>query len=199
VVLLLDAFLSFDRTGAESLARAARAAWAVASAHLRAQDRVGLLARGRAAAWLPPRGGRRAQLLLLDELLAVGGAAEDQWRPAPRRSRVSVPADALIVGVTGLGWESYIRDLLHYRRTGHTTVALVIDTSDLLPTAATPVDTAARRILIAQREAERQALHRSGVPTALVTARGGVGAAVSLLRRTMNPARQTGRTGAAVR
>jgi uncharacterized protein (DUF58 family) len=75
VVLLLDAFLSFDRTGAESLARAARAAWAVASAHLRAQDRVGLLARGRAAAWLPPRGGRRAQLLLLDELLAVGGAA----------------------------------------------------------------------------------------------------------------------------
>jgi len=59
VLLFLDAVFSDERSSTEALARAARAAWAVASVHLRAQDRVGLLARGRTTAWLPPQGGRR--------------------------------------------------------------------------------------------------------------------------------------------
>jgi uncharacterized protein (DUF58 family) len=185
VLLLLDAFFWNERRSAEGLARAARAAWAVASVHLRAQDRVGLLAQGRTAAWLPPRGGRRARWLLLDELLSVGGAAEDRWRRRWRDARVMVPADALIVGVTSLGSHTFLRDLLRYRRTGHTTVALVIDTSDLLPDPADRVDAAARRIRLAQRDAERHALDRGGVPTALVTTSEGAGAAISALRRRM--------------
>lgn len=185
VLLLLDAFYSSDHAGAEALARAARASWAVASAHLHAQDRVGLLARGRTVAWLPPRGGRRARWLLLDELLAVGGAAEDEWRAPRRAARALVPADALVIGVSGLGWPSFPRDLLHYRRAGHTTAALVIDTADLLPDPLDAVDDAARRLWLAQRNAGRQALERNGVPTALVTATGGVGPALSALRRRM--------------
>jgi uncharacterized protein (DUF58 family) len=185
VLLLLDAFFSSDATGTEALARAARAAWAVASAHLRAQDRVGLLAHGRSITWLPPRSGRRARWLLLDELLAVGGAAQDEWQPRRRDGRIIVPGDALIVAITSLAWRSYTRDLVHYRRIGHVTVALVIDTSDLLPRAKNDVDTVAMRIWLAQREAERYALERSGIPTALVTATDGVGAAISVLRRRM--------------
>jgi uncharacterized protein (DUF58 family) len=185
VLLLLDAFSSEECTNFEALARAARAAWTVASVHLQAQDRVGLLARGRTATWLPPRGGRRARLLLLDRLLAVGGGADDMPASGKRGSRVLVPNDTLIVGVTGLGWPWFIRDLQHYRRVGHTTVALVIDTSDLLPEGSDRVDTAALRIWLAQREAERQALERAGVLTALVTAAGGPGPAISALRRRM--------------
>jgi uncharacterized protein (DUF58 family) len=197
VLLLLDAFVSDDAAGAEALARAARAAWAVASAHLHAQDRVGLLARGRTVAWLAPRGGRRARWQLLDELLAVGGAAAAYWRPRRRQGRIVVPTDALIVGVTGLGWRWFVRDLLHHRRAGHATVALVIDTADLLPTGETRIDAAARRIWLAQRDAERHTLDRGGVPTALVTGAAGVGPAISSLRRRMGALH--GRPGVRVR
>ena len=147
VLLLLDAVFSDERSSTEALARAARAAWAVASVHLRAQDRVGLLARGRTTAWLPPQGGRRARWLLLEELLTVGAAADDLWSRPRRGGRAVVPKDALIVAVTGLHSQLFSQTVLHYRRAGHTAVALVIDSADLLPRADGPVDTAARRIL----------------------------------------------------
>ncbi len=189
VLLVLDAFFG-EQWSTEALARAARAAWAVASVHLRAQDRVGLLAQGRTAAWLPPRGGRRARWMLLEELLTVGRAAEDLSRRRRRRIRVAVPTDALIVGVTSLRSQVFVPTLLRYRRSGHTTVALVIDTSDLLPDAGSRMDAAARRIWLAQRDVERYSLDRRGVPTALVTATEGVGHAILTLRRRMNAMRQ---------
>ena len=183
VLMLLDTFFGAEETSPEALARAARAAWAVASVHLGAQDRVGLLARGRTVAWVPPQGGRRARWMLMEELLSVGGAAEDHLRRRRRGVRPFVPADALVVGVTGLRSRRFMNDLLHYRRAGHTVVALVIDTADLMPEPESPVEAAAQRIWHARREAERHLLDRSGVPTALVTRSGGVGPAVSALRR----------------
>jgi len=194
VLLFLDAVFSDEGSGMEALARAARAAWAVASVHLRAQDRVGLLAQGRTTAWLPPRGGRRARWMLLDELLSVGRAAEDMsWRRR-RGSRLVVPSDALVVGVTTLRSQTFVPELMRYRRAGHTTAALVIDTSDLLPRAVGEVGRAARRVWTAQREAERRALHHGGVPTALVTPTEGVGAAVLTLRRRMDALLQPARS-----
>lgn len=198
VLILLDVVFS-DVQRRDALARVARAGWAVASMHLRAQDRVGLIARGRTAAWLPPRGGRRARLVLLEELLAIGRAAEDPTRRRRPRSRVPVPSDALVVGVSSLRSQTFVPELLHHRRAGHTTVALVVDTSDLLPEPETRVDEAARRILIAQRETERHALEKGGVPTALVTAAHGVGAAILTLRRRLNALQHPTRTGAAAR
>jgi uncharacterized protein (DUF58 family) len=192
VLLLLDAVFGEERTSTEALARAARAAWAVASVHLRAQDRVGLLARGRATAWLPPRGGRRARWLLLEELLAVGGAADDLLRRPRRDRRAAVPPEALIVALTSLHSRGFTHELLHYRRAGHRAVALVIDVADLLPDPGGPAAAAARRIWLAQRDAERYALERGGVPTAMVTATEGVGPAISALRRRMGGVRRGG-------
>lgn len=192
VLLLLDAFATKDRSGREALARAARAAWAVAAAHLQAQDRVGLLSRGETIAWLPPRGGRRGRWLLLDTLLSVGGDAEDPWRSRRRDRRATVPSDALVVGLTSLGWPAFVRELLHYRRIGHATVALVIDTSDLLPEPRDDVDLAALRIWRARRDAERSLLDRGGVPSAIVTVGGGPAPAIAALRRHMNAFRRTG-------
>lgn len=190
VLLLLDVSFNSPRRSGEALARAARAAWAVASAHLEAQDRVGLLARGRTAAWLPPQGGRRARWLLLDQLLTVGGAAEDIWRRQRLGGRIVVPADALIVGVTTLRSSGFVRQLLHARRIGHTTAALVIDEADLLPGGEGSVDAAARRVWVAQREAERYRLERRGVATALVSPERGPGPAVSALRRKVGARRR---------
>ena len=195
VLLLLDAFFMNETEGNEALARAARSAWAIASIHLAVQDRVGLLATGRAAAWVSPQGGRRARLQLLDELLAVGGAAEDESRRRRRRGRISIPPDALMVGVTSLRSELFVQDLLHFRRTGHSTVAMVIDTADLLHPETKATHAAAHRVWMAQRRQRRSVLERNGVPTALVTPNAGAGAAISALRRSMRTARPEARAG----
>lgn len=194
VVILLDTFFGDDRETNEALARAARAAWAVASAHLAAQDRVGLLARGRTAAWVPPGGGRRARWMIIDQLLAVGGAAEDPWRRR-RGRRVVVPADALVVGVTALRSRTYLQELLHHRRNGHATVALALDTADLLPPADDAPARAARRLWFARRQVERQVLEKGGVATVLVPPDGSVGPAVSALRRRVGSLHAAGAGG----
>ena len=199
VVLLLDTVFSEGEGKREALARAARTTWAVASMHLGAQDRVGIMARGRTSTWLPPRGGRRARWMVLDELLAVGRAAEDLSRRRRPRRHVAVPSDALIVGVTSLRSQTFTPHLLRFRHTGHATVALVIETSDLLPEARSPMDAAVRRIWFGQREAERHLLERSGIPTALVTPTEGVGAAILSLHRRMKAFRPPTRAGAATR
>lgn len=183
VVILLDAYFRDEHDSTEALALAARTAWAVASAHLRAQDRVGLQAQGRSVAWVPPQGGRRGRWMILDELLAVGGEAVDRWRRRRGIGRAVVPPDALVVGVTSLESHTFMRDLIHHRRVGHTTAALVIDTAPMLPHAEGRIDETARRLWLARREAHRGALDRAGVPTALVTPPGGVGPAISTLRR----------------
>lgn len=183
VMILLDAFFRDEDDSTEALALAARTAWAVASAHLRAQDRVGLQAQGRSVAWVPPQGGRRARWMILDELLAVGGEAADPWRRRRRFGRAVVPSDALVVGITSLESHTFMRDLVHHRRVGHTTAALVIDTEPLLPPAEGRVEQVARRLWSARRDAQRGALERAGVLTALVTPPGGVGPAISSLRR----------------
>jgi uncharacterized protein (DUF58 family) len=182
VVLLLDTYFDTSIPGTEALARTARAAWAVAAAHLRAQDRVGLLCEGRAVAWLPPRSGRRARWLLLDELLSVGAAAEGERRRRPHRRQV-VPADALVVGVTSLRSPSFAHELARHRRQGRTTVALVVPTSDLLPPAPDRVEAAAQRLWRAEIDIVGHGLEQAGVPTAAVPPAGSVAPAVAVLRR----------------
>lgn len=192
VVLLIDVAVDGSASSTEALARTARAAWAVADVHLQAQDRVGLVASGRTTAWLPPASGRRARWILLDELLAVGGAAEDRRVTRPMQ-RVTLPADALVVGVTTLRSPSFTRQLVHHRRKGHATGALVIETADLVAPPADIVDAAAQRLWRGEVEVERHRLERSGVPTALVSG-DDVAPAIVALRRVL--ARRTGATRA---
>lgn len=192
VVLLIDVTVDGSASSTEALARTARAAWAVAEVHLQAQDRVGLVASGRTTAWLPPASGRRARWILLDELLAVGGAAQDRLVTRPMQ-RVSLPADALVVGVTTLRSPSFTRQLVHHRRKGHATGALVVETTDLVDPPVDIVDAAAQRLWRGEVEVERHRLERSGVPTALV-AGDDVAPAIAALRRVL--ARRTGATAA---
>ena len=192
LVLILDATFSDGSGRTEALARAARAAWAVAAVHLRAQDRVGFLATGRTAAWVSPQGGRRARWVLIDELLTVGGAAENESRRRRHSRRVVMPSDALVVGVTSLRARAVSQRLLHFRRTGHATAALVVDTADLLPVPDGRAAGAARRLWLLQRDLEREYLERGGVPTALIDPVAGVAPALSSLRRRMGSARTVG-------
>ena len=150
------------------------------------QDRVGLLSWGRTVAWVPPLTGRRARLLLMDELLSVGGAEQDPLRRRLEGGRVAIPSDAMVVGVTGLRSRYFVQGLMRYRHAGHTVAALVVDIADLLPPPKTRADEAALRVWLAQRDAERFALDRRGVATAVVSESPGVGPAISTLRRKMS-------------
>ncbi|HSM06905.1 MAG TPA: DUF58 domain-containing protein [Longimicrobiales bacterium] len=195
ILLLLDTFFTDREGGQEARARIARTAWAVASLHLRVQDRVGILAAGRAVAWVPPQGGRRARALLIDELLDVGAAAEDFHGRRRRAGRVLVPSDALVVGITPLRSTAFTRELVHYRRTGRRVVVLGIDTGDLGASEGDPVREAARRVWLVEREIERRALEDAGIPTVLVTDAGGVGPAVTALGRRLARSRAGGVAG----
>jgi hypothetical protein len=128
--------------------------------------------------------------MLLEELLGVGRAAEDLLHRKWARRRMDVPADALMVGITTLRSQVFAPDLLRFRRAGHTTVAMIVDTSDLLPSGGDRIDAAARRVWLAQRDVERQSLERGGVPTALVTAKGEAGPAILALRRRLDTSRK---------
>jgi hypothetical protein len=57
VVIALDLLDDGSIGGREGLLRAARVAWALASVHLRANDRVGLAGLSGSTRWLPPRAG----------------------------------------------------------------------------------------------------------------------------------------------
>ncbi|TVP79271.1 MAG: DUF58 domain-containing protein [Gemmatimonadales bacterium] len=136
VLLLLDSFVAEGEAYTETLSRAARAAWAVASVHLQARDRVGLLVGGRTPAWVPPGGGRRARWMLLEELLAVGAAAQDRTRQSRSTNQRSLPSDALVVGITSLQSRDFVRELVAHRRSGRAAAALVLDLADLVEEGA---------------------------------------------------------------
>lgn len=194
VLLLLDSFVPADGLRTETLSRAARAAWAVASVHLQARDRVGLLVGGKTPAWMPPGGGRRARWMLLEQLLAVGGAAQDRTRLLRRH----IPSDALVVGVTSLQSRDFVRELTGHRRRGRAVAALVLDLSDLIGAGpsgeARDPARAALRLWMARRDVDLRSLERAGVRTATVRDSEGIAPAISNLRRRMGP-RTAGASG----
>ncbi|NIR38774.1 MAG: DUF58 domain-containing protein, partial [Actinobacteria bacterium] len=132
VVIAIDAFVDRSAGSTEALARAARAAWAVASIHLRANDRVGLVALGGRTRWLHPAGGRRAAYELLEALLGIGGEVADATGGHGGHVRPAVPPSALVIALTPLQDRRTIGTLQWWRAHGRSVAVAVIDTRDLL-------------------------------------------------------------------
>jgi uncharacterized protein (DUF58 family) len=168
VVLLIDTSTDAVRDASEigqaALARSARAAWALASVHLAAHDRVGLLTHGEVSTWLSPNSGDRARYQLLETLLGVGGDV------AARRHRFATPADrmvppsALVVAVTPLWNGRIVTTLQALRAKGRPVAAVIVDMSDAFPSDAEH-ERQAQRLFNQLVEARAAALHVSGVPT----------------------------------
>lgn len=173
VLLLLDGFVEVGAPPG-SLDRAARVVWTVARHHLDAGDRVGLLAAGAAPVWLPPAAGRRARWQVLDALLTVGSSVAGPVplrgdRPTTRRRRdAGVPADAFVVGVSPLQSDAFVSAVVHHARLGRPTVVIGVETADLLTSAVSEVERAARRLWALDAEIRRADLSRAGVPSVLV-------------------------------
>jgi uncharacterized protein (DUF58 family) len=173
VVLIIDT--SIDTAGTSSaaahaaLARGARAAWALASVHLSAHDRVGLVTAGEVSTWLSPNSGERARYQLLETMLSVGGDVVAGRRTPVTYSTNSapdklIPPAALVVAVTPLWNTRIVTSLQAMRAKGRPVAAVIIGMSDVFPDEHEHHRQAARlyQQLI---DARVESLKQSGVPT----------------------------------
>lgn len=194
VVIVVDAFGDGSGGSTEALARAARAAWSLASAHLQANDRVGLAGLGSGTRWLAPGGGRRAKYQLLETLLEIGGTPEDAPLPGVSPLGPAIPSAALLIALTHLHDHRTLRLLQRWRARGRAVVAVSIDTSDLLGGPSSPTEALALRVWGMELEGRRRQLTDLGIPVVELSDGAPIAPVVSALRRTRQaPVRRVGR------
>ena len=180
VLIAVDGFGDGSTASTEALTRAARAAWALASVHLRANDRVGLVGLGGRTEWLLPSGGRRARYRLLEALLRIGGEAAGPGEAATRRLR-AVPVSALVIALTPLHDDLTVRALQAWRARGSSVAAVVVDTQHVVrPDSG---GGAARRLWALEIERRKGELTELGIPVVTVTGEGPIAPVVAALRR----------------
>ncbi|MFW6079567.1 MAG: DUF58 domain-containing protein [Gemmatimonadota bacterium] len=186
VVIAIDAFGDDASTGsAAALSRAARAAWAVASVHLRANDRVGLSGLGGSTRWLPPGGGRLARYRLLETLLGIGGDAADPAAIRTGPHRPPIPASALVFALTPLQDRQSVETLVAWRARGRAVAVVVIDAIDpfLIGGPARGSEVLARRLWRLERDRRARELAELGIPVVVADAGGSIESVVTALRR----------------
>lgn len=194
VVIAIDAFGDGSTGSTEALARAARAAWAVASIHLQANDRVGLVGLGGRTRWLHPAAGRRAKYELLETLLHIGGDVADSSTRHGSNLRTAVPASALVVALTPLHDRRTIRTLQSWRARGRSVAVAMIDTRNLLGEPTSTAEALARRLWSIELDGHRRELTEVGIPVVTMADDGPIAPVVSALRRARQaPAVRRGR------
>jgi uncharacterized protein (DUF58 family) len=162
VVLVVDARTEAGPVGATTVDRAVRAAVALADAHLRAGDRVGLALAGARLRWVAPGAGTRHLVRIVDCLLEHRAGYDVPRLDVDRiPDRVLVPG-ALTICLTGLLSDESLRLVGDVRRRGHPTV--VVDVLDHEPPARRRHgDQQALRAWRLDRVAIRQHLTRRGI------------------------------------
>jgi uncharacterized protein (DUF58 family) len=188
VVLLIDTFAdglsTTSLTQQRVISRAAHAGWSIAQLHLAAQDRVGLVTRGRLTRQMPPGTGNRARYALLDAFLDIGTALHEGEHDRVDASRLRVSPAALVIALTPLTRPDIIDDLRQLRHGGRAVVVVVVETLDLLPTASDHADLTARRLLAHEWRLSRKLLADEGFPLTVWSADSSLADVVGALRRT---------------
>jgi uncharacterized protein (DUF58 family) len=165
LVIVVDTF-SDNRDGySPALVRAVRAAWLLATAHLGAHDRVGVVTFGGYPAWLVPGGGERALLAICDRLLITQAAWTEAQRSVEYLPAPVIPAGATVIGLTPLHDGRMVAALIDLRRRGMAVAAVEVDVDDIVaPAAATRgVPPAAVALWRLERERRRDVLDSVGV------------------------------------
>jgi uncharacterized protein (DUF58 family) len=166
LVVVVDTFADDREGNAAALVPAVRAAWVLATAHLSAHDRVGLVTFGGYPAWIAPGSGERALLAFCDRLLATRAAWTEAQRSVRYLPSVAIPSGALVVGLTPLHDSRMVVALADLRRRGLEVAAVEIDVGAELAamTAAGPAPDAALGLWRLELERRRRALAAVGIP-----------------------------------
>jgi uncharacterized protein (DUF58 family) len=189
VVIAIDAFADGSAASTVALGRAARAAWALASAHLRANDRVGVVGLGGSTRWLAPAGGQRARYQLLETLLDIGAEAADPLMSKGETLRRALPPSALILALTPLHDARTLRSLEEWRSKGRAVTVVLFDPGPAGP-AGTAAEALARRLWRLELARRQRTLTELGIPVIPLAGDGPIGPAISALRRVRRPARK---------
>ena len=182
VILALDAFADGSDVANDALSQAARAAWALASMHLRANDRVGIVGFGGSMRWLPPDGGRRAGYRILETLLGIGRDAAAAERAPGGALRPSIPGSALVIAMTPLHDPATLDILAGWRLRGRMVSVLLMDASGSMGPPADRAEALARRIWQLEISSRVAALGRVGIPVVPVPTDGSISPAITVLR-----------------
>jgi uncharacterized protein (DUF58 family) len=169
VILLVDTFVIVGQRPHSTLDFALRAAAGLAQAYLRQTDRVGLIEVGGWLRWTRPASGPRQYETILQSLTRVTVAETDLRRNAPDLPEAMLPRHALIIALTPLADERFIRVVTGLADQGRDVVLLAIGGDEVsLPyltrRAGHPVVRQVWRLLQEDRLRE---LRRHGMRTAL--------------------------------
>lgn len=166
VVLLVDT-LTKPRRGVEmTLDLAVRAAAALATGHLRRNDRVGLVAFGETLRWLRPGMGDVQRYQILDTLMESRSARQVYWPDVGAIPRRALPAKSLIIGLSPLLDPRAIDALADLRGRGFDVAVVEIPAELFVPSPSTDEERLARRIWELQREGTRHRFLRHGIAIA---------------------------------
>lgn len=163
VVLFLDSYADLGTGGESSLAVAVRAAAAVAAAHLRRRDRVGLIDFGGVLRWLQPGSGPRQAYRLLDALIDSAVTMSYAWRGLGHVPPRTLPPGAQVLALSPLADERAVEALLDLARRGRDLAVIELPVRRFAPPPATQADELAGRLFDLRAELLRSQLRELGV------------------------------------
>jgi uncharacterized protein (DUF58 family) len=165
VILMLDTLASVGSPALNTLDLSVRAAASLAWAYVRRKDRVGLIEYGGAFRWLKPGVGRAHFQAILDHLLEANVIFSYVAKDLALVPKRILPPRALIVALSPLADERFVKALQDLVVRGFPVVLLTISPVDvtravLAPSPATDI---ACRLWALERAVQLQELRRQGI------------------------------------
>lgn len=164
VVLFLDTFAEAGRDLAGTLDLAVRAVAALATVHVAARDRVGVVSFGGLVRWLPPRAGPVQRARILDALLDTAILVHFATRRLDRVAAAALPPTALVVALTPLLDERSAEVLSELRGRGLDLAVVEVSPVPFAPPAPGELGELAHRLWRLERTALRRRFSSRGVP-----------------------------------
>lgn len=166
VVVFVDAYTDYGTTQASSLAASVRIAAALAQAHLRHRDRVGVISWGGLLRWLLPSSGARQAYRILDVLVDTQVQVSYAWRGIAHVPPRTLPAHAQVLAVSALADERPIEALLNLAARGSDLSLIEVSLGEFLPPPLSGSESIARRLYELRRSLLRDRFRAAGVPVA---------------------------------
>jgi hypothetical protein len=163
IVLLIDTFAEARRSIDATIDLAVRAASALIDAHGGRLDRIGLMAFGGPVRWIRPGMGDRHRYRLLELLMESRIDWQHHWRGLSAAPSHTLPANALVVGLTPLLDERMVAALADVRARGFDLVIVELEPTGFLPDPIDDDGRLARRIWDLERDHVRRRFSEQGV------------------------------------
>ena len=166
VVLFVDAFSELEPGVDSPLVAVVRLAAAIAQAHLRRRDRVGVVGFGGVVRWLQPGSGTAQVYRVLDALIDTRARLSYAWKGLTAVPPRTLPAHAQVLAVTSLTDERTTAALESLAARGYDLSVIEVGPPAYLPPADSEPERRARRVYEMRRAVVRDRFFARGVAVA---------------------------------